>query len=207
MRKIAGVSVLGLAALLGTSASATAQDRWGSRTQDMNTIEQQRIDRQRISVDDQRMPIERQDAWRNGSDRSNGYGYNSGVTNDDRYRVYRNGSYYNTDRNGAELLRQAVNTGYQQGFQAGVQDSRNRRRSSWSNSNMYRSGTYGYQSYVDRSQYQYYFQQGFQRGYQDGLNSGRRNGYNNGYSNGYSNGGSVNILGTILNQLLNIRQY
>ena len=116
-----------------------------------------------------------------------------------RYRVYRNGSYYQTDSRGAELLRRAVNAGYQQGLQAGRNDRNSRRRSSWTNSNIYRSGTYGYQSYVDRSQYQYYFQQGFQRGYQDG--------YNSRYQYGTSNGGTVNILGSILSSILNIQSY
>jgi flagellar biosynthesis/type III secretory pathway protein FliH len=114
-------------------------------------------------------------------------------------RVYRNGRYYNTDQRGADLLRQAVNAGYQQGFDAGRNDRSSRRRSSWTTSNVYRQGSYGYQSYVDRSQYQYYFQQGFQRGYQDG--------YNSRYQYGSNNGGSVNILGSILSSILNIQTY
>jgi hypothetical protein len=136
---------------------------------------------------------------RSGNDRSNGNGYYNGNSNANRYRVYRSGRYYNTDSRGAELLRQAVNAGYQQGYEAGRNDRGSRRRSSWNNSNVYRSGTYGYQSYVDRSQYQYYFQQGFQRGYQDG--------YNSRYQYGTNNGGSVNILGSILSSILNIRSY
>jgi len=114
------------------------------------------------------------------------------------YRVYRNGSYYQTDSRGAELLRQAVNSGYRQGFQQGQMDSRYGRGSNYYGNNVYRSGTYGYQSYVDRSQYQYYFQQGFQRGYEDGFNNQNRYGYR-------TNGG-LNILGNILNGILNITQ-
>ena len=172
---------------------------------------------------------------RSGNDRSNGNGYYNGNANantnrDNRYRVYRNGSYYNTDYRGAELLKQAVNEGYRQGFRAGRSDLDGRRRSSYSNSNIYQSGTYGYQSYVNQGQYQYYFRQGFQRGYQDGANSRYRdqydngqynngqynNGqYNNGQYNGYdqqyqygsSNNGVLSILGTILSQILNIRSY
>jgi len=115
------------------------------------------------------------------------------------YRVYRNGSYYQTDDRGAELLRQAVNQGYQQGYRQGQIDRQNRRSGGYYGSNTYRSGTYGYQSYVDRGQYQYYFQQGFQRGYQDGYNT--RTQY------GYSSGGAMNILGSILGSILNIREY
>ena len=117
------------------------------------------------------------------------------MVQNDRYRVYRNGSYYNTDNRGADMLRQAANSGYQQGYQAGQYDRNNSRRSTWMSNDVYRTGTYGYQSGVDRSQYQYYFQQGFQRGYQDGYNS----------RNQYGNGGS--LLGAILGSILDIRTY
>ena len=115
------------------------------------------------------------------------------------YRIYRNGSYYQTDYRGAELLRQAVNEGYRQGYRQGQTDRRYGRNSGYYGSTMYRSGTYGYRTYVDRSQYQYYFQQGFERGYQDGFNSQNRYGY-------YS-GGRWNILANILGSILNIQQY
>jgi flagellar biosynthesis/type III secretory pathway protein FliH len=116
-----------------------------------------------------------------------------------RYRVYRNGSYYTTDNRGAELLRQAVNRGYQQGYNAGRSDRRSGRSGYYYNSSVYRSGNYGYQRYVDSGQYRYYFQQGFERGYQDG--------YNSRYQYGYNRNGAVNILGNILQGILNIRQY
>ena len=113
-----------------------------------------------------------------------------------RYRVYRAGQYYNTDYRGTELLRQAVNSGYQQGYREGQIARRYGRNTGYYNSGIYRSGTFGYQSYVDRNQYQYYFQQGFQRGYEDGFNAQMRYGYRSG--NGF------NILGNILNTILNI---
>ena len=142
-----------------------------------------------------------------GNDRSNGAGlYNGNANaNSNRYRVYRNGSYYNTDTRGADLLRQAVNEGYRQGFNAGRSDSDG--RGDWTSSPVYRTGTMGYQTYVDRNQYRYYFQQGFQRGYQDGTNSQYQNDYNGDYQYGTNNGGTLNILGTILNRILNIRSY
>ena len=114
------------------------------------------------------------------------------------YRVYRNGSYYQTDNRGAELLRQAVNSGYQQGYRQGQLDARYNRGSNYYGNNMYRTGTYGYQSYVARDQYQYYFQQGFQRGYEDG--------FNNQYRYGYRTNSGLNILGNILNGILNMSQ-
>ncbi len=114
------------------------------------------------------------------------------------YRVYQNGSYYRVDNRGADLLRKAVNNGYQQGYRAGMNDRRYRRNSGYHNLTIYRSGTYGYRSYVARDQYQYYFQQGFERGYQDG--------YSNSLRYGTRSGNSYNILGSILGTILNIAE-
>lgn len=240
LKKLAAVSALGLVAILGTSEFANAQgrgrddDRREDRRDDrqdrkiekqQDKIRQQRakIEQERIRAEQQRQAIEinRQNSI-NIKNRSNN-GYYNGNSNNNRYRVYRNGSYYTTDNRGAELLRQAVNAGYQQGFQAGRSDYSNRRSIRYSNSNVYQSGTYGYQSYVNQSQYQYYFRQGFQRGYQDGSNSryqnnnnsygqyndgyGQNNGYNQQYQYGSSSNGVVSILSTILSQILNIRQF
>lgn len=110
----------------------------------------------------------------------------------EQWRVYNNGGYYYTDDRGAQMLRQAVNTGYQQGYRTGQYDARRGNSFGYNSQNMYRSGTYGW-SYVDQNQYRYYFQQGFQRGYQDGYYRTNRYG---------SNGG--NILGSILNTILNM---
>ena len=233
-RKLAATIVIGLVALLGASAMATAQ---GNRNHDKNERkemrQQERLARQNARAEQERLRIERerqaywdqqntrirtqqqrQTDWykRSGNDRSGGAGYvwgnaNDNTNRDGRYRVYRNGSYYNTDYRGAELLRQAVNEGYRQGFQAGRNDRNSRRRVTWSNSNVYRSGSIGYQSHVTRSQYQYYFQQGFQRGYQDGSNSRYQDGYDGDYEYGRMENGSMNILGTILGSILNIRSY
>jgi len=111
------------------------------------------------------------------------------------YRVYGN---YQTDDRGVQILRDAVNRGYQQGYYAG-QSGRRSRNSNYNNMSVYRSGTYGYNSYVNSSTYRYYFQQGFQRGYEDGYNS--RNQY------GYRSNNGVNILGSILSNILNISSY
>jgi FtsZ-interacting cell division protein ZipA len=119
--------------------------------------------------------------------------------NNVQYRVYRNGGYYQTDYRGAELLRQAVNAGYQQGFLAGQSDRNYRHNNSYNNSPVYRDGNYGYQSYVNSRQYQYYFQQGFEKGYEDGFNSRSRYGsYNN---------GKRSILSSVLSALLRIERY
>jgi flagellar biosynthesis/type III secretory pathway protein FliH len=117
----------------------------------------------------------------------------------DRYRVNRNGSYYYTDQRGADLLRRAVQEGYRQGYNAGINDRRYGRRGDYYGSDVYRRGTYGYRTYVDRDQYEHYFREGFERGYYDGYNSRTRY--------GYRSNSTVNILGAILNGILNLQRY
>jgi hypothetical protein len=67
---------------------------------------------------------------------TNGY-YNNGYTygTTGSYRLYNNGSYYTTDYRGMALLRQAVNTGYQQGYQQGQMDRRYGRNTNYYNNN------------------------------------------------------------------------
>jgi flagellar biosynthesis/type III secretory pathway protein FliH len=173
LKRTIAVSALGLAAILGTGEIASAQTNKQIRKQE------QKIWKQQQKVERQEQKLENMQAR--------------------RYRVYRNGSYYQTDNRGAELLRQAVNRGYQEGFRAGQNDRRYRRAANYGGSSIFRSGNYGYQSYVDSSQYRYYFQQGFQRGYEDGYNSRYRYGSN-------ANGG-LTILGSILQGILNIQSY
>jgi len=83
---------------------------------------------------------------------------------------------YRTNERGANLLREAVRRGYQEGYQAGRDDRDGRRRMNYRRNSFYTSGNSGWESYVDRRQYQYYYQQGFQRGYQDGFYSRNRYG-------------------------------
>lgn len=185
------MSALGLVALLGTSVATNAQ--YGG--QNKKIVKQHiKAKKAELKADQARARAEQLRRQQYNNRRRNNT-YNNNVAAANRYRVYRGGRYYNTDQRGADLLRQAVNAGYQQGYRAGQTDRSGRRNSSWNNHSVYNQGTYGYQTYVDRSQYQYYFQQGFQKGYQDGYNS----------RNQYGNGGS--ILGNILGQILNIQTY
>ncbi len=111
------------------------------------------------------------------------------------YRINMGGRYYNIDNRGYSILREAVNRGYQQGYMAGLRDRRFGRYNPYEHS-IYMSGTFGYSSYVPRNQYQYYFQQGFQRGYEDGFYARTRY--------GTRVGGTYNILGRVLNTILNV---
>ena len=207
---------MGFFAVVGTSTIANAQDRDDRR----EARQQQKIARQQAKIEQQRarLQAQRQAEWARRNQQlvvtrtNNGTNYytlrtDANVQPPGRYRVYRDGRWYNTDNNGADLLRNAVNEGYRQGFNAGRSDARSDRRVSWSNSNVYRTGTQGYQNGVDRSQYQYYFRQGFQRGYQDGTNSRYQDGYNGDFEYGTYNNGTPSILGTILNQILNIQSF
>jgi hypothetical protein len=203
--KTIAASGLGLIVLLGTGEVANAQNRNNKQKQQQKVVkqqqkvikqqekiikQQQKISAQQMKAEQERLRLERERAEQERIRRQNQH---------NRYRVYRNGSYYDTDSRGAELLRQAVNRGYQEGFRAGQADRNSRRAGNYRNSSVYNSGNYGYQSYVDLNQYRYYFQQGFERGYQDGYNSRFQYGSN-------SNGG-LNILGTILQSILNIQAY
>ena len=218
LKKIAATSALGVFAVLGANTVANAQY---DRNQDRKSAKQeQKIARQQAKIEQQRARLiqQRQAEWarRNGqlvvTRRGDTTGYytldpNANIAPPGRYRVFRDGRWYNTDNRGADMLRQAINEGYRQGFTAGRADMNGTRRGGWSNSNIYRTGTYGYQNGVDRNQYQYYFRQGFQRGYQDGSNSRFQDGYNGDFEYGTYNNGTPSILGTILNQLLNIQSY
>jgi exonuclease VII large subunit len=111
------------------------------------------------------------------------------------YRYFRGGSYYEINRYGVDLLRQAVNNGYEEGYYAGRADRQDHWRSDYEGSYAYQDANYGYSGYyVDSEDYNYYFRQGFQRGYRDGYNSRRQYGR-------YSNG-NYSILGPVLATIL-----
>jgi flagellar biosynthesis/type III secretory pathway protein FliH len=182
VKSLIGVGALGLALMAGVG-DVNAQ-AWG-RNNNQAIKQHQKAEKQRLKLEKERLRLERQRIQT--------------MQARNRYRINRNGSWYNTDQRGADLLRQAVQEGYRQGLQAGRSDRSRRVGLNWGGSNVYRSGNYGYQSYVDRSQYQYYFRQGFERGYQDG--------YNSRYQYGSNNNGVGNILGSILGSILNIQRY
>ena len=212
LKNLAVAAAIGFFTVTGGSLIANAQSEREMR-------QQQRIQRQEAKLEAQRAKLaaEQQAEWdrRNRQiivNRRTGTGYytlntTGDITPPGRYRVNRNGRWYNTDQRGAELLRNAVNEGYRQGFIAGRSNLTNNRRGSWSNSNIYRSGNMGYQASVDRRQYQYYFQQGFQRGYQDGSNRRYANDRNGTFQYGVYDNGQPSILSTILDEVLNIQNY
>jgi hypothetical protein len=113
-----------------------------------------------------------------------------------RYRV--SGTDRQTNQYGADLLRQAVNDGYQQGWKAGRADRADHWQSNYQKSYAYQDANYGYDGrYVSQSDYNYYFREGFRRGYQDGY--GSRAQY------GSVVNGTPSILGTILSGILGLQ--
>ena len=128
------------------------------------------------------------------SGRDGYYGYASAYL-PPTYRYTRGGHDFQTNQRGADLLRQAVNYGYQEGVRAGLADRQDRWSSTVGDSYAYRDATYGYAGYdVDREDYNVYFREGFRRGYEDGYQSRYRYG-------SYSNG-RVTILGAVLATIL-----
>jgi len=206
-------STFGALLLLGSVSFASAQDvdeqyRQWQRAQQEAAQRQQDYFRTRSARDYQQWQRAQARAQREYSDYQLAQSrYNGRYNNNNRYynptygnsgmvRVYRNGSYYDVNARGAEMLRQAVRYGYQQGYQQGQVDRRYGRGYNYGNTSIYRSGTYGWSSVVAQDQYQYYFQEGFQRGYEDG--------YNNTLRYGVRSGNTFNIVGGILNTILNI---
>jgi flagellar biosynthesis/type III secretory pathway protein FliH len=113
------------------------------------------------------------------------------------YRYYRGGRYYETNQYGANLLREAVNYGYEQGFRAGQADRQDRWRPNYRDSYAYQDANYGYGGYyVPQGEYNYYFREGFRRGYEDG--------YYGRYQYGRYSSGKYTILGAILGSILDM---
>ena len=113
------------------------------------------------------------------------------------YRYSRGGSYYETNRYGADGLHRAVNQGYAQGYGFGRADRQDHWASDYRNAYGYRDANYGYSGYyVNQGEYNYYFRQGFRRGYEDGYYSRSQYGH-------YSNG-TYDILNTVMLGILTL---
>jgi hypothetical protein len=113
------------------------------------------------------------------------------------YRYAYSGYTRETNQYGADVLRQAVNYGYQEGVRFGQADRQDGLPADYRNSFAYQDANYGYSGYyVDQADYNYYFRQGFQRGYSDGYYS--RSQY------GTSLNGSPSILATLLSSILGL---
>lgn len=213
IRKLVIGSAFGTVMLFGASVSMSAQNRnneyreWQKaqrqaqkeerdyyRSRKVRDYREWQAAQRRAAEEYREYQYSTQNPYYRNDDRVRGGGFYKNNVNR-RYRIQRNGTYYTTDSRGTELLRSAVNNGYSQGYRQGQIDAQYGRQSGYYGNNVYRSGSYGYQSHVARNQYQYYFQQGFQRGYDDG--------YNRSFRYGYQSGNNFNILGNVLSSILN----
>ena len=112
-----------------------------------------------------------------------------------RYRL--GGRYWQTNRYGAELLREAANHGYAEGIRAGRADRYDGWRFDYRNSWAYREGSYGYNGrYIRRDHYSHYFREGFRRGYEDGYYGRSRYGRHD--------SGQYFMIGAILSAILGL---
>ena len=110
----------------------------------------------------------------------------------------RGGQFYETNQYGGTLLRQAVNYGYQEGFNAGLADRQDHWRFGYEDSYAYQDANFGYNGYyVERDDYNHYFREGFRRGYEDG--------YGGHHQYGTYVSGRGTILGGVLGSILNFQ--
>jgi hypothetical protein len=114
------------------------------------------------------------------------------------YRYHRGESDYETNQHGADLLRGAVDYGYEAGLRSGRADRQDRWEGGYEDSFAFRDANYGYSGeYVDQSEYNHYFREGFRRGYEDGFNS--RNRY------GKSSNGRYELTASQLSQIIDLQ--
>ena len=110
------------------------------------------------------------------------------------------GRWYEVNRYSADLLRQAVRLGYDQGYRAGEADRYDGWRYDYRNNFAYIDANYGYYGYyVDQAEYNHYFRQAFRRGYEDG--------YGRGYRYGRYDDGNYVILASVLQAILGLHPY
>jgi hypothetical protein len=141
-------------------------------------------------VRDQRMSIENDRHYNFDGDP---YFYTPSI-----YRYVWGGRYYQTNEYGATVLRQAVNYGYAEGFEAGQADRQDRRAFNYRDSYAYLDGNYGYRGfYIEFGDYNYYFREGFRRGHEDG--------YYGRYQYGVYATGRYSVQGPVLSVILNLQ--
>jgi hypothetical protein len=113
------------------------------------------------------------------------------------YRHRRDARYYETNQYGVDVLRQASNTGYQEGLLAGRADKQDNWRFDYRQSFAYQDANYGYDGrYVHQEDYNHCFREGFQRGYDDGYYERRQYGRNT--------GGADSLLDAVLGAILSL---
>ncbi|MCW5581657.1 MAG: hypothetical protein KIS72_09975 [Luteimonas sp.] len=115
------------------------------------------------------------------------------------YRYSYGGRWYQTNRYGADLMRQAVSYGYQEGLRAGRADRNDGWRYDINGSYGYLDASYGYDGrYIAHDQYRHYFRQGFRYGYEDGYYGRYRYGHRDEH-------GDYRVLAAVLGVILGLQ--
>jgi len=137
---------------------AEQQREWQARQ-----AQQQQIERAQRAEQEAQLARRERDRQASGAfDRDRDYrpGY--------EYRYNMGGVFRETNQYGVDVLRQAVNQGYLEGYRAGQIDRRDRVPADFQRAFDFENGNFDYAgSYVPQSDYSYYFREGFQRGYDD----------------------------------------
>jgi hypothetical protein len=116
------------------------------------------------------------------------------------YRYLRGGRYYQINNYAADMLRQAIRLGYEEGARAGEADRYDGWRGGYRDNFVYLDANLGYDGYyVDQDEYNYYFREGFRRGYEDAY--GRR------YRYGRYDDGDYAILPAVLGVILALEAF
>lgn len=154
--------------------AAQQNDQW--RTQQNRQIQQDQIDRARQAQQEEQLERQQQlardrqlEANRADERERTIHEYDGDVRLVPAYRYNIGGVYRETSQYGADLFRQAVDQGYDEGYRAGLNDRRDGAPADVRRALDFESGSFGYSGgYVPADDYSYYFGQGFQRGYDDG---------------------------------------
>jgi hypothetical protein len=170
------------------------QQQQGLARQRTELLQQQRRTAQ-YRLQEEYLERQRQQQIRFRNDRDHDYDHDPYFYTAPIYRYHRGGSYYEINQYGADILRQAVNYGYEEGFRTGQADREDRWRSSYQESYAYQDANYGYSGfYVYQDDYNYYFREGFRRGYEDG--------YRSRYHYGRYYDGRYSVLDNLLSEIL-----
>jgi hypothetical protein len=133
------------------------------REQQARQAQQQQIERAQRAEQEAQLAQRERERQANGAfdrDRIGRPGY--------EYRYNMGGVFRETNQYGVDVLRQAVNQGYQEGYRAGRIDRRDGVPADFQRAFEFENGSFGYAgAYVPLSDYSYYAREGFQRGYDD----------------------------------------
>ncbi len=107
------IAALSLAFLIGTTGISNAQGNRNDQKRQQKIEKKERKDQQKLAKrEDKQIKTDQ----RRDEKRIRDVPVRKNNPENNRYRVNRNGDYYETNNRGIELLKHAVNAGYQEGY-------------------------------------------------------------------------------------------